>query len=101
MLIAGLRPRCLGLRDCILDGELCYLDAAGQPTLSGLRAAIGRGETDALVFFVFDMLWRDQGDLRRFALKDRKEILAGMVAPAVGKGVRLVETVTYRAFSTS
>ena len=79
-------------RDCILDGELCDFDAGGQPTFSGLRAAIGRGETDALVFFVFDILWRGQDDLRRFALKDRKAILASVIAPALGERVRLVES---------
>ncbi|MDB5468317.1 MAG: ATP-dependent ligase clustered with Ku protein LigD [Phenylobacterium sp.] len=46
------------LRDCILDGELCFLDAKGQPTFSGLRAAIGKGATAELVFFAFDILWR-------------------------------------------
>ena len=82
-------------RDAILDGELCRLDAAGRPTFCGLRAAIGRGETDGLVFFVFDILWRGQDDLRRFALKDRKAILADIAdiaAPALGERVRLVES---------
>jgi bifunctional non-homologous end joining protein LigD len=78
-------------RDCILDGELCHLGPDGQPTFSGLRAAIGRGDTDRLVFFVFDILWRGQDDLRPFALKDRKAILAEVAAPALGEAVRLVE----------
>lgn len=45
-----------GCADCILDGELCFIGPNGQPTFSGLRAAIGRGQTKGLVFFVFDVL---------------------------------------------
>ena len=81
-----------GLRDGILDGELCFLDARGQPTFSGLRSAIGRGDTVGLVFFAFDALWRGQDDLRRFPLRDRKEILETLVAPVAGERVRLVES---------
>src|SRR4051812_20454091 len=33
------------LSDCILDGELCALDAGGMPTFSGLRASISPGKT--------------------------------------------------------
>lgn len=78
--------------DCILDGELCFIGPNGQPAFSGLRAAIGRGATDSLVFFAFDILWRGQNDLRRFALKDRKEALSDVLAPALGETVRLVDS---------
>ena len=81
-----------GLRDCILDGEVCHLDAQGRPTFSGLRSAMGKGQTASLVFFCFDILWRGQDDLRPFALKDRKEILAGLIGPIAGQRVRLVDS---------
>ena len=71
---------------------LCFIGPNGQPTFSGLRAAIGRGATEDLVFYAFDILWRGQDDLRRFALQDRKEILAAVVAPAPGGTVRLVDS---------
>lgn len=77
--------------DCILDGELCFLDAAGKPTFSGLRRAIGQGKTAPLVFFAFDILWRGDTDLRTFALKDRKDILAEVLADAPTNRIRLVE----------
>lgn len=77
--------------DCILDGELCFLDAAGKPTFSGLRRAIGQGKTAPLVFFAFDIVWRGDTDLRTFALKDRKAILAEVLADAPGERIRLVE----------
>ncbi|HEY8573241.1 non-homologous end-joining DNA ligase [Phenylobacterium sp.] len=79
------------LPDCILDGELCFLDANGKPTFSGLRAAIGRGQTAGLVYFAFDLLWRGQDDLRTFALKDRKAALARLLEAAPGPRIRLVE----------
>lgn len=79
------------LRDCILDGEVCYLDAQGKPTFSGLRSAMGKGQTGGLVFYVFDILWRGQDDLRPFPLRDRKEILETVVEPIAGDRVRQVE----------
>lgn len=84
-----------GLADCIVDGELCLLDDRGQPTFSGLRAAIGRRRTAPLVFFAFDALWRGQDDLRSFALQDRKEILAGLLEPLEGARIRYVEPLPF------
>jgi bifunctional non-homologous end joining protein LigD len=83
------------LADCILDGELCFLDARGQPTFSGLRAAIGRKQTAPLVFFAFDALWRGQDDLRAFALQDRKDILGSLLEPIDSARMRYVEPLPY------
>jgi bifunctional non-homologous end joining protein LigD len=75
----------------VLDGELCFLDPTGQPTFSGLRAAIGRRQTAPLVFFAFDLLWRGDTDLRTFQLKDRKAILTEVMADAPSARIRTVE----------
>ena len=83
------------LPDCILDGELCFLDPRGQPTFSGLRAAIGRRQTAPLVFFAFDALWRGQDDLRTFALEDRKEILAHLLDDLAAPRIRYVEPLPF------
>ena len=83
------------LRDCILDGELCFLDPRGQPTFSGLRAAIGKRQTAPLVFFAFDALWRGQDDLRTFALEDRKEILAHLLDDLAAPRIRYVEPLPF------
>jgi bifunctional non-homologous end joining protein LigD len=79
------------LPDAILDGELCLMGPDGKPTFSGLRAAIGRGRTEALVFFAFDILWRGSDDLRTFALKDRKAALAGVLEAAPSPRIRMVD----------
>jgi bifunctional non-homologous end joining protein LigD len=70
------------LPDGIYDGELCAIDDSGAPNFSALRAAIARGETDPLVFFVFDMLFEGRKDLRPFALEARKAVLAKAVRGA-------------------
>jgi len=60
------------LPDCILDGELCALDDQDQPSFSALASALASGETDALIFFAFDVLWADDVDLRPYSLQTRK-----------------------------
>ncbi len=79
------------LTDCILDAELCALNLKGQPDFSDLRASMSPGRTGRLVMFVFDVLWRGQDDLRRFPLKDRKTILAGLIGIDSRARLRRVE----------
>lgn len=63
------------LPDCILDGELCAVDSAGQPNFSMLRAALAPGRTAKLVLFVFDILHGKGEDLRERPLSERKDVL--------------------------
>jgi bifunctional non-homologous end joining protein LigD len=79
------------LPDCILDGELCAIDAKGMPSFSKLRAAISPGKTGALVLFVFDLLWHGTDDLRTFSLIDRKARLAKLFESIDSPRLRLVE----------
>ncbi len=48
-----------GLPDCILDGEAVALNSQGAPDFSALQAALSEGRGDALVFFVFDLLFEE------------------------------------------
>jgi DNA ligase D-like protein (predicted ligase)/DNA ligase D-like protein (predicted polymerase)/DNA ligase D-like protein (predicted 3'-phosphoesterase) len=64
-----------GLPDCLLDGEVCALNNNGMPSFSALQDALSREDTEKLVFFVFDMLFFEHGDLRAMPLIDRKEAL--------------------------
>ena len=69
-----------GLSDCILDGELCAVSAAGYSDFSALRSALGaRGRKDDLAVFVFDILFEGEIDLRPYALTTRKARLKALL----------------------
>ena len=67
------------LPDCILDGEAVALNPQGAPDFSALQAALSEGRGEALVFFVFDLLFEDGEDLRSLPLVDRKSRLKEML----------------------
>ncbi|MGE0859453.1 MAG: DNA ligase D [Gammaproteobacteria bacterium] len=68
------------LRDCVLDGEVVALDAAGQTDFAALQAALSSARTEALVFFAFDALYSGGKDLRERALTARKSALQRLLA---------------------
>ena len=70
------------LPDCIIDGEICALDHNGAPDFAALQAALSDGKTDALIFFVFDLLFADGEDLRPLPLIDRKARLEALLKKA-------------------
>jgi bifunctional non-homologous end joining protein LigD len=67
------------LPDCIVDGEAVALNPQGAPDFSALQAALSEGCGEALVFFVFDILFEDGADLRGLPLVDRKSRLKEML----------------------
>ena len=67
------------LPDCIVDGEAVALNPQGAPDFSALQAALSEGRGEALVFFVFDLLFEDGADLRGLPLVDRKSRLKEML----------------------
>jgi bifunctional non-homologous end joining protein LigD len=64
------------LGDGIIDGEVVALDETGAPDFAALQAAISSGDTERLVFFVFDMLFDGLEDLRDLPLASRKDRLS-------------------------
>ncbi len=60
------------LPDCIIDGEAVALDENGSPDFAGLQAALSDGDTDDLIYYVFDLLFADGEDLRALPLSERK-----------------------------
>jgi bifunctional non-homologous end joining protein LigD len=76
------------LPDCIVDGEICALDEQGAPDFAALQAALSEGKTDDLVYFVFDLLFVGDEDLRDLPLAERKERLAALLSD-VGEDPRL------------
>jgi bifunctional non-homologous end joining protein LigD len=83
-----------GLEDCILDGELCAIGPDGQPDFSALRSDLNRRTSGRLIYFVFDILYRGETDLRPYALSTRKASLRKLLdagGPAVAKRFRYVD----------
>ncbi|HVY87202.1 MAG TPA: DNA ligase D, partial [Caulobacterales bacterium] len=70
------------LPDCVIDGELCALDAKGAPHFPTLQNAISAGRTEALVYFAFDLLCVGDEDLRALALSERKARLKDLLRGA-------------------
>jgi len=82
------------LPDCILDGEIVALDKNGAPDFAALQAALSDGKTDRLIFFVFDMLFVEDEDLRALPLSERKERLGEFLTDNLAKNqsnIRYVE----------
>jgi len=68
------------LPDGIIDGEVVALDAGGTPDFAALQAALSDGDTDALIFFAFDLLFAECEDLRKLPLTERKARLRQWLA---------------------
>ncbi|PSO23138.1 non-homologous end-joining DNA ligase [Bradyrhizobium sp. MOS002] len=62
----------------IVDGEVVVIHE-GRTNFSELQADLGRGDQDRLIFFAFDLLWRDGVDLRKHAQLARKELLKRLI----------------------
>lgn len=73
---------CAKLPDAMLDGEIVALDGHGAPDFAALQAALADGKPDALVFFVFDLLFAGGEDLRAKPLAERKQRLAAVLHDA-------------------
>jgi DNA ligase D-like protein (predicted ligase) len=63
-----------------LDGELCGVRPDGTTSFSIIQAASDSGNADALVFFLFDLLFLDGEDLTGLPLSDRKTRLATVMS---------------------
>jgi bifunctional non-homologous end joining protein LigD len=83
------------LPDCIIDGEVCALDHNGAPDFAALQAALSDGKSQDLIFFVFDLLFAEDEDLRPLPLSERKERLEALLNKArAGTQIRFVEHFT-------
>jgi bifunctional non-homologous end joining protein LigD len=71
------------LPDCIIDGEVVALDHNGAPDFAALQAALSEGLSRDLIYFVFDLLFEEDEDLRALPLLARKERLKNLLS---GKG---------------
>ncbi len=80
------------LPDCILDGEVCAVNERAVPDFAALQAALASGDTKALVYFVFDMLFAEHEDLRGLSLEERKIRLKALLeSQAIGERIRYLD----------
>jgi bifunctional non-homologous end joining protein LigD len=61
----------------IVDGEVVVIHE-GRTNFSELQAELAAGKQDRLVYYAFDLLWRD-GDLRKLPQIERKQILSDLL----------------------
>ena len=61
----------------ILDGEVVVIHE-GRTNFSELQAELAAGKQDRLVYYVFDLLWRDR-DLRKLSQIERKRMLSDLL----------------------
>jgi bifunctional non-homologous end joining protein LigD len=75
----------------VLDGELVLPDENGAPNFDGLQTAVRSAQEHELVFFAFDLLYRDGKDLRALPLTERKRRLGRLVGRAEISCLHLIE----------
>ena len=63
--------------EAIIDGEVVVVNE-GRTNFSELQAEFAVGRQDRLVYYAFDLLWRD-GDLRKLPQIDRKQALLDLL----------------------
>jgi bifunctional non-homologous end joining protein LigD len=61
----------------IIDGEVVVIHE-GRTNFSELQAELATGHQDRLIYYAFDLLWRD-GDLRKLPQIDRKQALSDLL----------------------
>jgi bifunctional non-homologous end joining protein LigD len=71
----------LDLPPALIDGEIVWLDAKGNPSFSGLQEAL-KNDKGGLTLFAFDLLSLDGKDLTKLPNIARKEKLAALLADA-------------------
>jgi len=73
----------------LLDGEVVRLDERGIPDFQALQNVLSERRTEELVYYVFDLLYRDGYDLRDVPLVERKAALARLLQRAGGASARI------------
>jgi bifunctional non-homologous end joining protein LigD len=87
----------LPVGSAVLDGEAVVLDADGRSDFGLLQAALSEGDTAAVRFEVFDVLYLDGHDLRAETLERRKALVSSLIAAAdEGGPLHAVESYTGR-----
>jgi bifunctional non-homologous end joining protein LigD len=83
----------LGIERAWLDGEIVVLNHEGVPDFNALQNALDERRSQAIVYFVFDVPFLRDQDLRAVPLEARRSVLAGLFNGVVNPRVRLSTTI--------
>jgi bifunctional non-homologous end joining protein LigD len=72
----------LPVKQAYLDGELCGVRSDGKTSFGLIQTASDTGSADALVFFLFDLLYVDGEVISAAPLLERKERLRALLSNA-------------------
>jgi bifunctional non-homologous end joining protein LigD len=72
----------LPAKQAYLDGELCGVRPDGKTSFSLIQTASDSGNSDALVFFLFDLLYLDGEVIGVAPLRERKDRLRHLLSKA-------------------
>src|SRR6266436_1701526 len=72
----------LPAKQAYLDGELCGIRSDGKTSFSLIQTASDSGNADALVLFLFDLLYLDGEVISAAPLRERKERLRDLLSNA-------------------
>src|SRR4029434_7221415 len=75
-----------------LDAEIVVLREHGLPDFNALQNAFDTRQIPNLTYFLFDALFVDGFDLRGEALRERRDVLEGIMAGHEQNHVRLSQT---------
>jgi bifunctional non-homologous end joining protein LigD len=84
------------LPDCLMDGEVVALDERGLPSFAALQSELSKGDSRALIFYAFDLLFEGREDLRVLPLLERKTRLEKLL-----RGHRLSDRLRFVAHLNS
>ncbi len=93
---AAIADAARGLDDCIIDGEVVALDHNGAPDFAALQAALSEGRSKELTYFVFDLLYDGDENLRPLPLTERKSRLKQLLNQS-SKAAKLIKYVEHLA----
>lgn len=79
---ASIIQEAAALPNSIIDGEVIALNDQGQPDFGALQEALSAGDSSNLIYYVFDLMFDESGDLRARPLKERKERLKQLLGDA-------------------
>ena len=82
----------LGINTAWLDGEIVVMNDRGVPDFNGLQNAIDNAASESIVYYVFDVPYLADQDLRAVPFGSRRKVLEALLEDRTSERVRLSQT---------